>query len=279
MVRGCGASLSDEGPFISAAYRYTPKTGELVRVGQFRGRPTAAVMAGDEFAIGAGQDVVLVARDGSTRTITGQLRPSTLADSHGFITALEYADGVLYVAYDAVNVVEELDATTGYSRRKFQLGDMPSPQTLVLLDEATLLASTPFGRRDGTEPASVAVDSLTGTATRVELGKPFSFSKDDAGQVVASQAVPGGGVSRIARDELLRVKASPLQNSIPWNGRWDLIATSSDNSVWGSVAGREDFIISGAAAGSMSLRCRSFPWCPPCPKVRSLATKKRQDCG
>jgi hypothetical protein len=80
------------------------------------------------------------------------------------------------------------------------------------------------------------VDLGSGDVSLVDIGRPFSFSKDASGSIFVSQAVPDGGVRVLSfSDGRVGAAVSPRGNSIDWDGRWDLIAVAPDSSIWAAV--------------------------------------------
>jgi len=222
------------GLFQSGLYRFDPGSPELVRVASFKGRPTAAVVAGSDVVVGAGKSIIAV------DSVSGVTREFALGGPLGdaaFVSALGYVDGRLFVAWDGAARVDEVDLASGSTTRSFDLtGQMPPAQRLAILD-GELIASTPFGLVNGAGPGSVSINLGSGKVSKLDLGRPFSFAPDGNGNLVTTQSVPGGGLHRLSATGGGVVDAPSAPTHIPWNGRWDLLAVSPNGSLWGSVQG------------------------------------------
>lgn len=224
--------LDDTGRFESHLYQFIPGTMELRQVAKFGGRPTALAVGPKDIAIGVGADVLLVTRGGTVRSVTA------LADGSGsYVSALAFLGDRLYGASSVSATIFELDLVNAAVMARIDVGsEIPPPVTLISFDERTLIASTPFGQVGGLGPGSVVIDTVSRTVTRADLGKPFSFVSDGAGSLLATQAIPGGGVTAIGRDGGgMRRAATNAGAAIPWDGRWDVVAVGSDLSLWAAI--------------------------------------------
>jgi len=224
-------------PAASVLHRYDPQTNSLVRVASIEGRPTAAIFAGEEVAIGAKNLIHLVHRTThEVRTIALPESPGAAEGSVRHVTALAHAPNRLFATLSGSTQIFEIELESGHVQGTLDVSAyMPPPTALVWLDGRTLLASTPFGTQETPEPGSALLDIDSGAVENVDLGRPFSFSS--AGSVLlATQAVPGGGVVEIVKAPgtlSASIAPSALGRNVPWVGRWDLLATDGDAAtIW-----------------------------------------------
>lgn len=229
-------NVGEDGASEGALLRFEPASGSLSRVATFEGSPTALSVAGGRVFIGAGHQVVVVdvRADGSAAAVARLERP---VDAGGSIVAITVMDQRLLVASSDSTAIVVLDAMTGDHLATYDVGRfMPPPARLVALDGSTLLATTPFGQVGGHAPGSVLLDLTTGELRSVDVGRPFDWSAAGDGAFVTTQSIPGGGLRGVSRGDGFSVVVSPFTTgrSIPWDGRWDLVAAGPDGAIWGA---------------------------------------------
>jgi len=211
--------------------------GETATVCTFDGRATALDVTENVTAIGVGSKLLVLDISTCQQLASVDLLPAD-GDPSSYIVAIELTESAAYVSINESSTVFRVDLGDE-SARAIDVGAyITAPQTLVSIPgTAQLLASTPFGTVAGMEPGSVLINVGSDEVLPVDLNRPFTFSLDEASAtLIASQAVPGGGLTQISLTADGAVLVTPVASTIPWDGRWDLVATSN-GVTWGAVQG------------------------------------------
>lgn len=223
--------IDAEGAFQSHLLAIS-KNGASTLMAEFQGRPTVLRSTTDFVLVAAGAEVLVFDKAG--KLLQAIAAPGASAANP--VISIDASAEAVYFGVDGLPSVFEVGSADGQLRRTFAIAPLASATTIFLgSDGATLFASTPFGTTRGHEPGSILLDLKSGEVATLNVGRPFSISKNSDGSLLTTQAVPGGGLRGI-NFVAAGAETSVRESLIPWNGRWDQAAMAGDN-IWGAVAG------------------------------------------